>query len=188
MLAPFGPREDIPGAPVSPLNPTHISNWTQEPKQCLGPGSPRLRPPTGKLHLGSGSEAHQDLQTASVRTRVSAAGGGMPTFAPSPAFLRGKSVRKTGRSWGGRSQPRRRKQPPPQLRECGRGLPGEGDQSESFRTFPPGSLTSAPPRPTPPQPLRPPSSPQPTQARGDPTSAFKRRGHMLRPHLLLARQ
>lgn len=150
MPTQLGPGEDIRGAPVSPSNPEHFPNRNQEPK------SARTRLSQGGCTSGLARKRVGTCET--MGSRVSAAGGGPPALAASQAE---RCVRpagtgavrqqgKAGRGRGGRSRPRRRKQPPPQLRECGRGLPAGGGEKESFDRFHPArSRRLGPARPRP---------------------------------------
>lgn len=190
MPTQLGPGEGIRGAPVSPSNPEHFPNRNQEPN------SARTR--LSQRGCTSGLAGRRVATCETMGSRVSAAGGGPPALDASQAELcvrpagtgAVRQLGKAGRGRGGRSRPRRRKQPPPQLRECGRGLPAGGGERESFERFHPArSRRLGPARPRP----GPRLSPSRRGGReevgegGTCTSAFKRRGHVLRPHLPLAR-
>lgn len=174
------PREDVRELPEP------FPNWTQETRRCQGPGSPGLKPPS-RAWLGSRSRLANGPWVDS--------GFGSQREVARPHPFPGGRRRKTrrhasggvageaGRGWGRRSRSRRRKQPPPQLRRCGPGLPAGGRRERVLSSF---STRLAHVRPAPPglAPAAPATASSPADAGGGKASAsaFKRRGHGLRPH------
>ncbi|KAG8518118.1 E3 ubiquitin-protein ligase RBX1, partial [Galemys pyrenaicus] len=141
--------------------------------------------------LGAPVQARAFPQLGLGRRRLARAwcGPGAPRRKTRSRARRGR--RKAGRGRAGRSRSRRRKQPPPQLGECGRGLPGGGRRERALSLAPtrPAQVDRlGPARPRPAARATASSPVYAGRAAGETcASAFKRRGLALRPHLPLAR-
>lgn len=185
----LGPGEDIRGAPGSLSNPEHFPNRNQ------GPNGAWARLSQRGCTSGLARKRAETRDTAG--SPVSAAGGGAPALAAPRAERCGRpagagAVRQRGRRGGAGAAGRGRgggSSRRPSRGSAAGGFPREETSLSSVSTrF--EHVGSAPPGPAPATA----SSPADSGAGGRKeeggtcASAFKRRGHVLRPHLPLARQ